>query len=258
MKRNVLNVFVVFFVLLISCEKVGDEKEEFQKNRYVEMAYDDSSFFPDGFFQDAAAPGHNVYYVNTVSISPINQRDSRWIELSTNDRDEALMWVNLTIDNSNDRLRYSLVGERETEKYFEFKSVVEYIANPSFSYVVLFRVHKASYYESVFDRFAPWHFIYETEFGFYNGKIEKAKVQECIEYLWVQNTFTVGHRVISSQIREAEGYFEVHISSLALTGGSWGLRDIIRVYDNYIRFNKGSRLITFQQLLREKHLGIQR
>ena len=227
---------------------------------FLEIAYDSNFFYPDDFYKDPAPPEHGIYYVNTVSISPINQRDSRWIELSTNDRDKALEWVNMTILNSNDRISISLVDENETEKYFEFKSIhTEDSYAGTYSYIVLFRVYKTSYYHSIFDRFQPWNHVNETKYGNYNAEIEMGKVQECIEYLWVQNTFAnFGQKVISSAISETNDYFEVHIVSLSMTYGDWDMRDVLSVYDNYIRFNTKSRLLSFRQSLRKEILGEQR
>ena len=258
MKRiHLLALLLPFFFQ--SCEKTEFE-ENLSDGEFLELAYDSNFFYPDDFYNDLASSEHNIYYVNTVSISPINQRDSRWIELSTNDRDKALEWVNLTVLNSNDRISISLVDENETEKYFEFKSIHtgDSYAGP-YSYIVLFRVHKTSYYHSIFDRFQPWNHVNETEYGNYNAEIEKGKVKECIEYLWVQNTFAnLGQKVLTSTIKETSDYFEVHIISLLMTYGDWGVRDCLRVYDNYIRFNKNSRLISFRQSLQKEVLGEQR
>jgi len=53
-------------------------------------------------------------------------------------------------------------------------------------------------------------------------------------------------------------YYEVRILSLQLTYGDWGIRDCVRVYDNYIKFNKNSKLISFKQTLQKEILGQQR
>jgi hypothetical protein len=256
-KIHLLTLLLPFF--LQSCVKTELE-EDLSDSEFLELAYDSNFFYPDDFYKDPASPEHSIYYVNTVSISPINQRDSRWIELSTDDRDKALEWVNLTILNSNEEISISLVEEKETEKYFEFKSVHtgDSYAGP-YSYVVLFRVHKASYYHSIFDRFQPWNHVNETNYGSYNAEIEAGKVKECIEYLWVQNTFAnLGQKVLTSTMRESNAYFEVYIVSLSMTYGDWGLRDSLSVYDNYIRFNKNNRLISFVQLQRKEIPGKQR
>jgi len=103
------------------CGELSDEE-------LLELAYDKTYSYPNEFYKDPASSKGNIYYVNTVSISPINQRDSKWIELSTNDKNEASMWVNLTINNSS--VSYLFISENETDKYFEFKyeeSIYKYI-----------------------------------------------------------------------------------------------------------------------------------
>jgi len=243
------------FFMPTGCGKM-ELGEEMSDAELLRLAYDETYFYPNKFYKDPALPESSAYYVNTVSISP-DPRDSKWIELSTNDKNEALMWVNLTIFNSSDRFSYSLIDEYETEKYFEFKYLTESLDSYiPYSYTGLLRVHKTRYYLSIFDRFQPWNHANETKYGYYNAEIEDAKVKECIEYLWVQTTFAnLGQKVISSQIKETKDYFEVLICSLGIVYGDWGMHDEVSLYDNYIRLNKGSRLITFKQSLRRQLLG---
>ena len=261
---DVLVLLLPFF--LPGCDRMNEEtesdgilietktnlSEELSDEELLTIAYDRDFFYPDGFYKDPALPENNVYYVNTVSISPVNQRDAKSIELSTNDKNEALMWVNLTISNSS--VSYLFVEENETEKYFEFQC-----KESTDSYTVLFRVHKTSYYRSIFDRFAPWNLDNETEFGYYDAEIEELKVKECIEYLWLTGTFyTSTQKVIHSEIKETKDYFEVYIYSLSIVYGDWGIHDAVMVYDNYIRLNKNNRLITFEQSLQKTIYGLLR
>ena len=254
MKKVAVLLSLPFF--LMGCEKMELE-EKLSDSELLELAYDSNFFYPDDFYKDPASPEKSIYYVNTVSISPINQRDSRWIELSTNDKNEALKWLNLTIINSSDRVNHLLIEENETEKYFQFK--YKQINENHNEYPIHFRVHKTNYYHSIFNGLAPWNHANETKYGHYNAEIEKSKIKECIEYLWVIHTFAnYGQKVLNSEIKESEGYFEVHISSLSVTYGDWGLHDVVSVYDNYIRFNKSSKLITFKKTLRKEILGTYR
>jgi len=255
MKRIFLWILLPFF--LLSCEK-KELEEKLSDDELLELAYDSNFFYPDGFYKDPALPEYSIYYVNTVSISPINQRDTKWIELSTNDKNEALKWVNLSMTNSNDRISYTPIEENETDKYFEFKSIQSYDGG-LYPHTILFRVHKTSYYHSIFDRWQPWNHINETKYGNYNAEIEEKKVKECIEYLWVQNTFAnLNQKVLISTIKKTNDYFEVYMVSLSMIYGDWDMRDVLQVYDNYIRFNKNSRLILFRQSLRKEIFGKQR
>ena len=253
MKRIYLLTLWLPFLLLQSCEKT-----EFEGNlsdrEFLELAYDPTFSYPDGFYKDPASP-EGIYYVNTVSVSPMNQLDSRWIELSTNERDKALEWTNLTIINSNPDGNSFSLEENETEKYFEFKFRADSYTGADLLHL---RVHKTSYYYSIFDRHQPWNHAYETNYGNYNAEIEQEKIKECIEYLWVQNTFWhYSQKVVSSTIKETNDYFEVYIVSLSMVYGDIGLRDQLGVCDNYIRFNKNSKLISFRQSIRKVILGEQ-
>ena len=243
----------------VYCYNVKDDLSgEAADEELLRIAYDVTYFYPDGFYKDSASMNGSVYYVNTVSISPINQRDSKWIELSTNDKNEALKWVNLTMTNSNERIGFSPIEENETDKYFEFKSIQSYDGG-LYPHTMLFRVHKNSYYHSIFDRFSPWDHDNKSEYGYYNATIDETNVKECVEYLWVQTTFAnLSHKVLCSTIKEENEYFEVHISSLQLVWGDLGIRDWIEVYDNYIKFNKNSKLITFQRSRQKQIPGMQR
>jgi hypothetical protein len=250
--QNEINVILINGVQVYCYNAKEDFCEELSDEELLKLAYDKTYFYPNEFYKDPACPNENIYYVNTVSISPINQRDTSWIELSTNEKNEALMWVNLTISDSS--VEYLFISENETDKYFEFK-----YEESIYSYIVLFRVHKASYYCSIFDRSAPWNHANETEYGYYNATTEDTKVKECIEYLWAQTTFAnLGQKVLCSTIKDVNEYFEVHISSLQFIKGDWGMRDCVKVYDNYIKFNKNSKLISFKQSLRKEILGQQR
>ena len=259
MATKIFKHSVIFLILagFFSCDNQFFAEPKDEGEEYLSLAYDGTYSYPKEFYEDPASPDDNVYYINTVSISPINQRDSEWIELSANNKNEALAWLNLTISNSSDRIKFLLIKENETEKYFEFEG--KQITDDIYECPLLFRVHKTNYYHSIFDRSAPWNHEYETGYGHYNAEIEKSKVKECIEYLWVINTFAnYGQKVLSSEIKETKEYFEVNICSLSITYGDWGLHDVVSVYDNYIRFNKSSRLITFQQSLRKQISGTYR
>ncbi|MDL2239873.1 hypothetical protein LJC69_05750 [Bacteroidales bacterium OttesenSCG-928-K22] len=241
MKRLLLALILPIF--LIGCEKMDSEDKTL-----LELAYDKNYSNPEGFYKDPALPEHNIYYINTVSISPINNRDSEWIELSTNDKNEALAWLNLSTTNSS--VSYSFIQENETEKYFEFEC-----RESNNIYTVLFRVHKTSYYQPIFNTWTSWNFNDGIELGYYNAAIEKQTVKEGVEYLWTAETLFHGQKVISSKIEDENDYFEVHISSLALIYGDWDMQDVIKVYDNYFRLDKNSRLISFRRVLKKEIAG---
>ena len=243
MKRLLFALLLPFF--LIGCEKMTSDDEMLLK-----LAYDKNYQYPEGFYKDPASPDHSIYYINTVSISPINNRDSAWIELSTNDKNEALTWLNLTTTNSS--VTYSFVGEKETEKYFEFE------CNGSDRSALLFRVHKTNYYHPIFNTWTTWNFKDGIEIGYYNATVAEQNFKECLEYLWVVETLFHGQKVVSSKIKEEKDYFELYINSLALHYGDWDMQDVVMVYDNYFRLDKDSRLVSFKQVLKKEILGKKR
>jgi hypothetical protein len=249
---------ILMVAVFFSCDKQSSFVESpvnLLDNEFLSIAYDRTYFYPNGFYQDPALPEHSINYINTYYVSPVNQQDVKWIELSTNDQNEALIWLNLTISNSPDRINILLIEQNETEKYFEFKC--KEITDDIFERILLFRVHKTNYYRSIFDSWQHWNHDNETEeYGYYNAEMSDAKVKECIEYLWVQTTFAnLGQKVLISKVEERNDYYEVYISSLLTIYGDWGLHDTINVYDNYFRLNKDSRLLSFERSLQKQILG---
>ena len=222
-----------------------EEPEKTDDEKLIDFYYN-SAYYPDDFYKDPASE-KSVHYVNTISITPfypIEQEHAKQIELSTDDKNEALNWATLACDNYSSGVSYSIIEKSETEKYFEFKC--KEIVN---SHIMLFRVHKTNYYLPVFDAYA-WNDDNEKEYGYYNAEITEYKIKECLEYLWIHTFSNLGEKVLSSEITETDDYFEVYINSIR--PGDWGQQDYLIVYDNYIRFNKGSKLITFRQSLQKK------
>ena len=123
---------------LLGCEKTDSEDKMLLK-----LAYDKNYRYPAGFYKEYASHD-DIYYLNTVSLLPPYSRTSSRIELSTDDKNEALMWLNTRINNSE--WTYILGEESETEKYFEFEWKYHY--EKSYR---LFRIHKTSYYQPIYD-----------------------------------------------------------------------------------------------------------
>lgn len=147
-----------------------------------------SSRYPEGFYRERLK-GASLYYENTVSVKPLNERKREWIELCTDEKSQALEWSELSSKNS--AYYRNLVGEKETEKYFEFKRV--YSKNPRD--VILSRVHKCAYLDrSQFDKFNKG-----TVLGIYNQRpITVENVKELVEYLWFIENYNTGGQVINT------------------------------------------------------------
>jgi hypothetical protein len=182
----------------------------------------------------------SIYYDNTLSITPTNQRERVWIELHTNDIEEARNWSILTQKNGS--ANRTLVNERENEKFFEFLWLdevrpVDELYNSR--YGLLSRVHRTEYFVPLFDKFDffPRFDDFEKNYiiGIYNGEQSIEKVKELVEYLWV-HSLLMFDEIIDLNIIEKEGIFEIFIKSKGhdRTG-----------YNNKFVFDTKTRVLTF-------------
>ncbi|HWY33651.1 MAG TPA: hypothetical protein VNX68_03330, partial [Nitrosopumilaceae archaeon] len=165
---------------------------------------------------------------------PLSQRKEIWIELSTNDRNQALAWSNSSDEYSSGH--GVIISESETEKYFEFKRQ----STNNINDIGLSRIHKTSYFLPLLDKFKI-----PDSIGIYNGQIDTGKAKEFVEYLWSCGSLGIyGSKVIVSQINEYNDYFQQYIKSFQVVYGDIGLKDSIFVYDNYFKLDKSSRILT--------------
>ena len=212
-------------------------------NEYLKLAYDWNYQFPEGFYFENNGR-NSVYYVNTVSTKPSSERKPIWIELHTNDKNEAKNWSILSDEYSS--VSRNFIHENETVKYFEF--IWE---DASGDYALLSRIHKSDYFIPIFDKFKLFPlFQYFNEdienrtIGIYNGTLTVEKVKEFIEYIWVNSLLILG-KVVESTITEKDDYFELNIESLEMVYGDWGINDMIYVNNNIFLLNKNTRVLTF-------------
>jgi len=198
--------------------------------------------FPDGFYFEQMDEG-SPYYVNTVSVTPQGAREAVWIELCTDDLEQAKEWSELSS-------RYSayyrdLVSQRETEKYFEFKRVYADRTTD----ILLSRAHKCSYFDaSNHDRFLD-----PPSLGNLNKRpLDAAAAQEVIEYLWFAGREGLSHKVLHSAVTEETGYYQHIIYAVSLGIGDWGMYDVIQLYrfTYAIEQSTGEVLRTSRQMLR--------
>lgn len=230
MKRFIGIIFIL--PLLISCDENETIRAE-DENKILELAYNSDYQYPDEFYHETISDG-SVYYENTISIKPIPEREHIWIELSTNDKNEALSWTNSS--NGYSSVNREIISEKETKKYFEFKR-----QNLNFSNdILLSRIHKTSYFKPELDKFKEPYVV-----GIYSGELQVDSVKEFIEYIWSCGSLGLGHsKVIESYIKEDNSYFEIYIQSIKIVYGDWGISDYIYVYDNYFKINKNDRILT--------------
>ena len=140
----------------------------------------------------------SLYYVNTVSVKPLFNRELVWRELCTDERDQAFAWAEST------RVYGSGVGnvtaERETDRFFEFTQVGRY------GWPVLVRAHKCSYLDRfVYDRFAPQPLL-----GVFNARpIDTRTVNDVFTYLWfIEHYNWSGSSQLESAASDGDGLIE--------------------------------------------------
>jgi hypothetical protein len=232
--RHSLIILIALFLLIAGCSKqkvnqLNGSNRTAEENQIVQLAYNINYLYPIGFYKNDSG-----YYENTVSVTPLSQRKDVWIELSTNDRNQALTWSDSSDENSS--VHRTIISESETEKYFEFKRQSANNIND----VILSRIHKTSYFLPLLDKFKMPDTI-----GIYYGQIDTSKTKEFVEYLWSCGSLGIyNSKVIESQINKYNDYFEQYIKSFKVVYSDTGLRDSIFVYDNYFKLDKSSRILT--------------
>ncbi len=228
-------LILIGILLFISCDK--DENLDSVNDEFLELAYDKTYQYPDGFYYERNLIGY-VYYENTVSIKPTNERENIWIELNTNDKEQAKTWSDLSNEYSSvDR---EIFKENETDKYFEIVRVNVDNINDT----LLSRVHRSDYFISLYNKFTDIDTI-----GIYNGELTSNNVKELIEYLWSCGTLSIYDKVVESTIADKEDEFEYKIQSLKTIYGDYGLHDMIYVYDNEFKLDKITRTMTIKREL---------
>jgi len=229
-------LLIIGFSIFISC----DEEEPVDSainDKFIELAYDKSYQYPEGFYYEKNLTGY-VYYENTVSIKPADERKHIWIELNTNDKEQAKIWSDLSNEYSSvDR---EVIKESETDKYFEIIRVN--IQNEDD--ILLSRVHRTDYFVSLYNRFTDIDTI-----GVFNGELTSDNIKELIEYLWSCGTLSIYDKVVESEITDKGDTFQHTIQSLNTVYGDFGIRDMIYIYDNEFQFDKASRILTLKRKL---------
>lgn len=240
MKKYLL--LLIGFSFFISCDK-DETIDSANNNRFLELAYDKSYQYPDGFYYEKKLNGY-VYYENTVSIKPTNERENIWIELNTNDKEQAKTWSDLSNEYSSvDR---EIIEESETDKYFEITRVNIHNKNDT----LLSRVHRTEYFVSLYNRFTNIDTI-----GVYNGELTSNNIKELIEYLWSCGTLSIYDKVVESATTDKGGIFEHNIQSIETIHGDFGIYDMIYVYDNKFELDKTSKILTIKRELIKKIEG---
>jgi hypothetical protein len=219
----------------LSCDKNEVLTPTLNDDQILQLVY--SSYkYPQGFYQEDVT-NCSIYYENSVSVLPIQQRGTQWIELCTDDHNQARAWSDSS--NANGSAWRVIVSERETEKYFEFKR------SDSSAWSLLSRVHKCSYLDrSMFDRFNPGSIL-----GIFKKRpILSSDVKILIEYLWfVDNYESCGAKVLTSMAEDIESAYQILITETRVSYGDFGLHDNITVYESIYSVSKLDGTITLSK-----------
>ena len=235
--NKIFILFLIFLCFLINCsdQSSNNISEDEEILNLVYSAYK----FPENFYTEDL-DGGSIYYENTVSVKPVNQRDA-WFELSTNSRDTAFYWSELSDQYS--AYHREFVSERETKKYFEFKRVYE--KNPTD--IILDRVHKLCYLDrSMYDYFDPGEIL-----GIYNERpLTLQNIKELIEYLiYIRNYNNNSYKVLKSYTADQQNRYVHYITDIIISYGDWGINDKISVWDREYFIDKQTGNITFKSKL---------
>lgn len=216
---------------MISCHKDKSILTDEEKH-ILELAYSTNYKYPTEFY-DETSDTIGIYYVNTLSITPVAKREHIRIDLHTNDISIAKIWSDKTSENSS--VQTEIISQRQTEKFFEFKRKNILNGND----IMLSRVHKTSYFRPVLDKFNK-----RDSIGFFNGTMDLERIKDLVEYLWINNSTGVYYtKVLESKTTEFQNHFEHYIKSITFVGGDRGINDMIHVYDNFFTINKLDRKV---------------
>lgn len=237
-----LPVVLCAVIMLLGCEIKKDDYDT--SNPILNKAYSEDYFYPDDFYYETIDNG-SIYYVNTFSIKSLNERDHIWIDLCANDIDEARTWSELS--NSYSSVNRIQVSERQTEKYFEFKRVSPTNKND----IVLFRVHKKSYFIPLMDKFKPIDTIGQIP----RPALQNIDVKQLIEYLWSSDVLGYPTKVHETNFLDTTIGYKYAIKSISIVYGDFNLDDIIYLYDNTFIINNQNGFITWDRQLLDEIKG---
>lgn len=241
-------MLIAAVVLLTACEGIVPGEEcltriptDPEDLAVWNAVYDKEYKYPDGFYVETGDQWTSIIYLGRNVT-----HDGRFVymQYSADDLDEAReMWHCLMKDNSE---QPTLMEERETEKYFEFKSVS---ISSHTTHITLWRFHKSSYYTPVDGMFSPFYYvvIYPELYkpytmGIYSGELSSAAVREFIESLWYFETRqSYGDKVLSTDFKETSDSFVYTVTSVGVSYGDWGIHDEIYVFESVFELNKKTR-----------------
>jgi hypothetical protein len=225
-------IIVAAVVALSSCEDIGPvapvdpnvsaftasfDSIQITDAEVLRITY--SSYKKPATFYSEDLPRDFLYYENTVSIGINGPGEVPWIELSTNSHAQAIEWFTEGLGASS--WYGPMIGESETERYFEFRCKYQ----GDSTYLMHDRVHKLSYLDrSMFDALKPTPLI-----GRFNFRpLDETSVKQLVEYLWFIQTYQIGGRqALAAEPAQTRDTVYCALYELSTSYGDWGLRDQI-------------------------------
>jgi hypothetical protein len=218
------------FCLVIACKSGDDELTPDQE--IVQKAYSMDYYYPEDFEYEVA--GDYIYYENTVSI---HESDDSWIELHTDDIEQARAWCEESLHGQDNYVLDTEYG-RETEKFFEFKKHNSGNANV----ILLSRIHKSSYFIPTYDKFTR-----PSTIGTLMVRpIDTHSVKEFIEYGWTNYLFGHEGKVLEYTVEDHSANVTYKLTKVQVVYGDFGICDEIQVTDYHFAIDKASGEITFE------------
>jgi hypothetical protein len=252
-KLKITFISVLTILLFTSCDEeinnsnIIDPNISITDDELYNLAYANFQFPSDFYYEDSLSG--SVYYENTNSITPLNERDGTWFQLCTNNVDTARYWSELSSINGS--YYRDFVSQRQTEKYFEFKRV--YSLNPND--VLLSRVHKCAYLDrSMYDFLNPGDII-----GiFKKNNFIKTDAKELIEYLWfIENYNNTSSKVYEGVIQSNGQFYTYYLYEIEIVYGDYGVKDVLSYIKHTFKINKSNGEITHEKELLKQISGRQ-
>jgi hypothetical protein len=200
---------------------------------------------PPGFYTEEL--DGSLYYMNSISITPLEERENAWYELCTEDAAQARTWSDLTIGYGSGR--DSVISEKSTEKYFD-------ILRTGGSHSVHYRAHRCSYLDqTAVDRFQLGSFR-----GYFMQRpVTPDAVRELVEYLWFIRHDKIGGQSVLRSTPLSGGSAVRHVLiTVHLLLGDWDVKDIIRIEREVYSVDTATGEILVETTLLEEFTGKQR
>lgn len=180
---------------------------------------------PPGFYEEPR-PELAPYYVNTISVTPSEQRSGmEWRELATEDTAQARAWAESTLANSTRQGSLLAAAPIVTERYIEYREDAS-----TTRYPIALRSHRSSYLLPVAFRAAS--FYPDSLIGTFQVRpVDSLSVRGLAEYLhdrWYAHSG--GARVLSSYVGR-QGVVCTHIVyGIETIYGDYHMRDRLQLY----------------------------